>query len=233
MVQKEMIGMQADYGQEMDNKKNDTKWRRITLFILCGAFFIWSFQQIVWQNTIGFDEAIRNAVNGLEADLLVSFFHLFTMLGDKTGVIIIMLLSIGLIWWMKRDYAAMGVIVGGVIIVNELNKWLKDYTGRERPMTGPGAESLSFPSGHAMVGLFFYGLLLYFALAYTKSSRKRLVISIFGVVFISLLGTSRIFLNYHYPSDVFAGYAAGYICLVLGVLVYEWIQAMIAKKKAV
>lgn len=94
------------------------------------------------------------------------------MLGDKTGVIIIMLLSIGLIWWIKRDYAAMGVIVGGVIIVNELNKWLKDYTGRERPMTGPGAESLSFPSGHAMVGLFFYGLLLYFALAYTEESKK-------------------------------------------------------------
>ncbi|KMJ58126.1 hypothetical protein AB685_13850 [Bacillus sp. LL01] len=193
---------------------------------------MWSFQQIVLQNSIGFDESIRNGVNGLEAELLVSFFHLFTMLGDKTGVIIIMLLSIGLIWWVKRDYAAMGVIVGGVIIVNELNKWLKDYTGRERPMTGPGAESLSFPSGHAMVGLFFYGLLLYFALAYTKGSKKKLAIAIFGTVFIALLGTSRIFLNYHYPSDVLAGYSAGYICLILGVLVYEWIQAMVMKRKA-
>jgi undecaprenyl-diphosphatase len=230
--QGEMIGMQAEYGQELSSKKSNKKWRRLTLFAICGAFFIWSFQQIIWQNTIGFDEVIRNAVNALDVELLVSFFQLFTMLGDKTGVIIIMLLSIGLIWWIKRDYAAMGVIVGGVIIVNELNKWLKDYTGRERPMTGPGAESLSFPSGHAMVGLFFYGLLLYFALAYTEESKKKLVIAIFGTMFIILLGISRIFLNYHYPSDVFAGYAAGYICLILGLLVYEGIQNKVMKRKA-
>lgn len=225
--------MQADYGKELANKKSNKKARRITLFILCGAFFIWSFQQIVMQNTIGFDEGIRKAVNGLEMELLVSFFMVFTMLGDKTGVIIIMLVSIALIWWLKRDYAAMAVIVGGVILVNELNKWLKDYTGRERPMTGPGAESLSFPSGHAMVGLFFYGLLIYFALAYSKSSNKKLFISIFGVIFITLLGTSRVFLNYHYPSDVFAGFAAGYICLLVCVLFYEWLQATITKRKAV
>lgn len=224
--------MEAELGKKLVKEKQRSKWRRLILFILCGAFFIWSFQQIINERTIGFDESIRSMVNGWEADVLISFFHLFTMLGDKTGVIIIMLLSIMLIWWKKRDYTAMGVIVGGVIIVNELNKWLKDFTGRERPMTGPGAESLSFPSGHAMVGLFFYGLLLYFALAYTKQSGMRFFIAIFGVIFIALLGTSRVFLNYHYPSDVFAGYAAGYICLILGVLLYEWIQTLRQSKKA-
>ncbi|MGD6992765.1 phosphatase PAP2 family protein [Sutcliffiella horikoshii] len=224
--------MEAELGKRLVKEKQTSKWRRLILFILCGGFFIWSFQQIMNEHTIGFDESIRSMVNGWEADVLISFFHLFTMLGDKTGVIIIMLLSIMLIWWKQRDYVAMGIIVGGVIIVNELNKWLKDFTGRERPMTGPGAESLSFPSGHAMVGLFFYGLLLYFALAYTKQNGMRMMIAIFGVIFIALLGTSRVFLNYHYPSDVFAGYAAGYICLILGVLLYEWIQSLRPKKKA-
>ncbi|UAL48538.1 phosphatase PAP2 family protein [Sutcliffiella horikoshii] len=224
--------MEAELGKKLVKEKQSSKWRRLILFILCGAFFIWSFQQIMNEHAIGFDESIRSMVNGWEAEALISFFHLFTMLGDKTGVIIIMLLSIMLIWWKQRDYAAMGVIVGGVIIVNELNKWLKGFTGRERPMTGPGAESLSFPSGHAMVGLFFYGLLLYFALAYTKQSGMRFFIAIFGVIFIALLGTSRVFLNYHYPSDVFAGYAAGYICLILGVLLYEWIQSLRQRKKA-
>ena len=219
--------MQEEYSQVTVREKSNKKWRRLTFFLLCGAFFIWSFQQIVGETTIGFDEGIRNAVNSLDNDLLISFFQLFTMLGDKTGVIIVMLLSVGLIWWQNRDYTAMVVIVGGVIIVNELNKWLKDYTGRERPMTGPGAESLSFPSGHAMVGLFFYGFLLYITLAYTKASSKKLVIALLGTVFIGLLGTSRIFLNYHYPSDVFAGYAAGYICLLVGVLVYEGVQSKV------
>ncbi|WP_060665285.1 phosphatase PAP2 family protein [Bacillus sp. CHD6a] len=219
--------METELGNKHVQENHIGKWRRLILFLLCGAFFIWAFQQIMNEQTIGFDESIRNFVIGLEADVLISFFHLFTMLGDKTGVIIIMVLSILMIWWKKRDYKAMAIIVGGVILVNELNKWLKDFTGRERPMTGPGAESLSFPSGHAMVGLFFYGLLVYFA-----QSGIRLLIAIFGTVFIALLGTSRLFLNYHYPSDVFAGYAAGYVCLIFGVLLYEWSQSFRKNKRA-
>lgn len=58
------------------------------------------------------------------------------------------------------------------------------------------------------------------------------MIAIFGTMFIILLGISRIFLNYHYPSDVFAGYAAGYICLILGLLVYEGIQNKVMKRKS-
>lgn len=222
--------MQAEKVQRTQVATKNRRLSRSVFFILCGLFFFWSFQQIVAENTIRFDGVIRDAVNGLEADWLISFFHLFTTLGDKPGVITIMLIAVALIWWRQKDYIAMGTIIAGVIVVNELNKWLKDYTGRERPMTGPGAESLSFPSGHAMVGLFFYGLLLYLILKYIKTSGKRLMILVAGIVFIALLGTSRIFLNYHYPSDVFAGYAAGYICLLLGVMVYEGLHAFFQKR---
>jgi len=222
--------MQAEKVQREQVAVKYRIWSRSAFFALCALFFFWSFQQIVAENTIAFDGMIRDAVNGLEAEWLVGFFHLFTTLGDKPGVITIMLLAVVLIWWRKRDYIAMGTIITGVIVVNELNKWLKDYTGRERPMTGPGAESLSFPSGHAMVGLFFYGLLLYLILTYTKTSGKRLIILVAGIVFIAMLGTSRIFLNYHYPSDVFAGYAAGYICLLLGVLAYEGLHSYFQKR---
>ncbi|WP_223700791.1 phosphatase PAP2 family protein [Sutcliffiella deserti] len=224
--------MQAEQAYKLKVKSNYTVWRRVFLFIICGLFFFWSFQQIIAQNTITFDSAIRETINGWEISLVVDFFYLFTVLGDKAGVITIMILAILVIWWKTKDYVAMGVLVSGVIVVNELNKWLKDFTGRERPMTGPGAESLSFPSGHAMVGLFFYGLLLYLLLLYTKARGRRLLILVSGITFILLLGSSRIFLNYHYPSDVFAGYAAGYICLLFGVLAYEGLQYFLTKKSA-
>ncbi|WP_078381543.1 phosphatase PAP2 family protein [Sutcliffiella halmapala] len=222
--------MQAEKAQRQEAIPKFRTWSRLSFFILCGLFFFWSFQQIVAENTIAFDAAIRNAVNGWELIWLVNFFHLFTTLGDKTGVIIVMLLSIVFIWWKAKDYIAMGILVGGVIIVNELNKWLKDFTGRERPMTGPGAESLSFPSGHAMIGLFFYGLLVYYLLTYLKTCGRRLLVLISGIIFIFLLGTSRIFLNYHYPSDVLAGYAAGYLCLLVGILLYERLHYFFGKK---
>lgn len=222
--------MQAEKLKRQVVPSKQSLWSRVTFFILCGLFFFWSFQQIVAENSIAFDATIRNAVNGWELIWLVNFFHLFTTLGDKTGVIIVMILSLIFIWWKTKDYIAMGVLVGGVILVNELNKWLKDLTGRERPMTGPGAESLSFPSGHAMIGLFFYGLLVYYLLTYTKTNGRRLLFLVAGIIFIFLLGISRIFLNYHYPSDVFAGYAAGYLCLLLGVLVYERLHHFFGRK---
>ncbi|QFT88273.1 PAP2 superfamily protein [Bacillus sp. THAF10] len=206
-------------------------WSRIVLFTICSMFFVWSFTQIMKKSTIGYDSVIQDFVKGLGAESVVAFFKIFTMLGDKTGVIIVLVIALVLIWWKKRDYPAMGVLVAGVILVNEANKWLKDFTGRERPMTGPGAESLSFPSGHAMVGLFFYGLLLYLTLAYMTKGTFRIVVAVLGVLFIALLGTSRIFLNYHYPSDVLAGYAMGYTCLLLGLVVYEWLQMLLVKRE--
>ncbi|CAG9622528.1 phosphatase PAP2 family protein [Sutcliffiella rhizosphaerae] len=222
--------MEGQIGNEKRKYSGFRRWSRLALFISCGGFFLWSFFQVVGEQTFIFDDTIRKIVNGLGIESIISFFHIFTMLGDKEGVIIILLISLALIWWRKRDYAAMGILVVGVIIVNELNKWLKDYTGRERPMTGPGAESLSFPSGHAMIGIFFYGLLLYLLLKYMKEDKYRIPTAIIGALFIFLLGVSRIFLNYHYPSDVLAGYAIGYICLVIGLLLYEWIYTFFANR---
>ncbi len=201
-----------------------TYWSyRLFIILFSVIFFSWSFYQVVTEKMFFFDDFVRNGATTYTPEIIVQFFYYFTILGSKEGVIPILLLSAILIIWKKKDYIAASVLIIGVILVNELNKWLKDLTGRERPMIGPGAESLSFPSGHAMVGLFFYGLLAYFLIIYTKDKWNKSVILIGATLFIFLLGISRIFLDYHYASDILAGYAAGYVCLVIFVSLYEWL----------
>ncbi|MDX5475606.1 MAG: phosphatase PAP2 family protein [Bacillaceae bacterium] len=212
---------------KVQSVKATNKYWSYRLFIVLFSviFFSWSFYQVVTEKLFFFDDWVRNSATSYTPDIIVQFFYYFTILGSKEGVIPILLLSAIFIIWKKKDYIAASVLIIGVILVNELNKWLKDFTGRERPMVGPGAESLSFPSGHAMVGLFFYGLLAYFLIIYMKDNWNKSFVLIGAGLFIFLLGLSRIFLDYHYASDILAGYAAGYLCLVLFISLYEWLLA--------
>jgi membrane-associated phospholipid phosphatase len=67
----------------------------------------------------------------------------------------------------------------------------------------------SFPSGHALMSITFYGLLIYIVQSSVKSNSLRIT-SIAGlVILIKLIGFSRIFMRVHYTSDVLAGYAIG------------------------
>lgn len=211
--------------------KSTSEWKWMKPIKIFGLLvvFVWSLFFVIGEKTFFYDGWIQGIVSIVATEGVRGFFELFTILGDKQGVIPILIISLLLIWWRKKDYLGMSILTVGVIVVNELNKFIKDTTGRERPMTGPGAESLSFPSGHAMVGLFFYGLLTYLIVQYTKGKISSFVIVTIGALFIFLLGFSRLILNYHYPSDVIAGYAAGALCLLAAITMYHSLQMKFTK----
>jgi membrane-associated phospholipid phosphatase len=90
---------------------------------------------------------------------------------------------------------------------------------RKRPATPLlfAAKGLSFPSGHAMMSVCFYGLLLDILLhssIYTSFYIPAIILTIMLIFFI---GFSRVYLQVHYASDVLAGFIIGtawlYICL--------------------
>ncbi|PIQ22206.1 MAG: phosphoesterase PA-phosphatase [Cytophagales bacterium CG18_big_fil_WC_8_21_14_2_50_42_9] len=112
-----------------------------------------------------------------------------------------------------------------------LNQGMKLWFDRPRPETAfyeqPG---FSFPSGHAMIGGAFYGLLIY--LAWTSLPHKLwrwflvLILSI-GVL---LIGSSRIYLHVHYASDVIAGWSAGFVFLIICLLIMRQLEPKYARK---
>jgi membrane-associated phospholipid phosphatase len=127
-------------------------------------------------------------------------------------------LALALAWRRRwRDLILLTLAVGGGKLVNLL---LKLLFARPRPAwSHPLAmlTSASFPSGHAMQSVIFYGLLGYLVIPRIASWRARVWTVVAGVVLVLLIGLSRLYLGVHYLIDVLAGYAAGVVWLAFSI----------------
>ncbi|WP_419888757.1 phosphatase PAP2 family protein [Neobacillus niacini] len=164
-------------------------------------------------------------------DTLHPFFLLVTELGDKKGIGIVALIVLVWLLLRKRHFLGAAALSLSTGLGNEVNKLLKDWIARPRPELEHFAhvDSLSFPSGHAMVGLVFYFFTAYLMQEGMKSpAAKRIVVTV-TVLLLLLIGASRIILQVHYPTDVIAGFAFGYIWLFLSIYIYQLVKKRLRK----
>ena len=108
-------------------------------------------------------------------------------------------------------------ILLNVVIATILNILLKNIIQRPRPdefriITESG---YSFPSGHSMVSMAFYGFLIYLIHKYFKNKKLKIVLITFLSILIILIGISRIYLGVHYTSDVIAGFMISVCYLIV------------------
>ena len=94
---------------------------------------------------------------------------------------------------------------------------LKHLFHRVRPEAPlvEGITNYSFPSGHALMSISFYGFLIYIAYYQVRNSLFRNIVISFLLLLILLISFSRIYLRVHYTSDVVAGLSIGLIWLVM------------------
>ena len=98
---------------------------------------------------------------------------------------------------------------------------LKNLFARQRP-TGQlleEAKNYSFPSGHALMSVTFYGLLAYIVWHSVRNKTLKWTLILLLIFWIILVGASRIYLRRHYYSDVMAGFATGFLWLVISLKV--------------
>jgi undecaprenyl-diphosphatase len=151
----------------------------------------------------------------------------FTALGS-TGVLILVVLAVGgFLAMARKGHAALTVLVAvsSGVLLSQTMKWAY---ARPRPELVPhGAEvyTASFPSGHSMMSAVVY-LTLGALLARTQSDQgvKIYILSV-AVILTVLVGTSRVYLGVHWPTDVLAGWALGGVWALLCWLAMLWLQA--------
>lgn len=136
--------------------------------------------------------------------------EVFTFLGSPTVVSILVVCSVILLWWKGRRREAAGMFIANAAGAG-FNEILKYVFHRRRPDIHRliTARGYSFPSGHSMGSVMFYGTLSYFICRWTRSLFCKMLTWIAGVFMILMTGISRIYLGVHYPSDVIAGFTAG------------------------
>lgn len=106
---------------------------------------------------------------------------------------------------------------------------LKQLFQRKRPLAPllKAARGLSFPSGHAIMAVTFYGLLIYILQHTIGANWLRSVSTILIIVLIFLIGFSRVYLRVHYASDVLGGFIIGSLWLLISLAVIKWLEAYV------
>jgi undecaprenyl-diphosphatase len=131
----------------------------------------------------------------------------------KSSVLAVLSVVVGIVLLKvkaRRRFAAFAAtMIGGGL----LNVFLKNYFQRARPDESlwlGSASGFSFPSGHSMGAMLFFGGLAYVLyFTFERKLLERFAAVAACVLAILVIGASRIYLNVHYLSDVVAGFLGG------------------------
>ncbi len=190
-----------------DNKKIDSIIKKnikyIILFIL--VVLLLAIVEDVFENEIMQIDVLAYDlfVSTLRNDLLTIFMIFITNLGSPIVLIAICILFLIII---KNKKMAASISLN-LILITLLNILLKNIVQRPRPIDYRLIEEVgySFPSGHSMISMAFYGFIIFLIFRYGKNKNKVFWEVLLGII-IFLIGISRIYLGVHYASDVVAGF---------------------------
>ena len=123
------------------------------------------------------------------------------------GAIILIGLAFMLFIFIKNKKIGVSII-SNLAIITVLNQLLKRIVQRPRPTEFRIVEEsgYSFPSGHSMVSMAFYGYSIYLIYKYVKNKYLKWISIILLSILICFIGISRIYLGVHYTSDVLGGF---------------------------
>jgi len=169
------------------------------------------------------DQSVYRWAASMRSDPATMFFVTFTHLGGPIGLAVLGT-GVAALLFVRRHrglalYVLITAVMGGL-----MNLVLKGLFERARPDLAEAlrqAHGYSFPSGHAMGSMIVLGSLAYVMARSWGPWRLRSATIAFLIASIATVGVSRVYLGVHWISDIGAGFAAGFVWLVVATVSFE------------
>ncbi len=198
---------------------------QVALFSAIGAFAVLTFI-VKTTPLLAWDIKITLAVQAIHAPLFAAAMTIISWPGFPPQSLIISVLIVLIIYLLGLQWEAVAALVAAFLpaLVNVV---VKDLIRRPRPTVNLVhvfriLNSYSFPSGHVMFYVGFFGFLWFLAFTLLKHSwRRTLLLVVFGAL-IALVGISRIYEGEHWASDVLGAYLLGGLTLAAILWFYRW-----------
>jgi membrane-associated phospholipid phosphatase len=188
----------------------------IALFLLC-LWGLFAMADMVFEDkNLAFDERVFQAIAPWVTQTRTNILLVITFLGSQNFLLPANILLI-LYYLLVRDNRRTAFQITTVSVTSVVAMFtIKFILQRQRPLLPLIAKvhGYSFPSGHTFTSVTFYGIIAYIAYRNIKNVYLRWFVIIFLIIFVLLIGFSRIYLRLHYASDVIAGLCLGTIWLV-------------------
>ncbi len=191
------------------------------LLILATTLFFKLADDVWFREGFRWDAPVMLAIHRFSSPPLDALVMALTTTGGRALPLIF--LGVGIVLARKNHRLELGILgasTGGSFIFNTV---LKAIFERPRPAVFPPLAvetTFSFPSGHAMIAVAFYGLLAVFLWQWRQQG-----IAVFSAGWVFVIAFSRIYLGVHYPSDVLGALAVGLFWLIVVVWAHRSLRA--------
>ncbi len=198
---------------------------QVALFSAIGAFAVLTYI-VKMTPLLALDIQITRSVQSINSPLFAAVMNAISWPGFGPQSLILSAFIVLLIYTLGLEWEAVAA-AAAAILAPLLNVIVKDLIRRPRP----GASlvhvfhilnSFSFPSGHVMFYVGFFGFIWFLVFTILKHSWWRTLLLILFGALIALIGISRIYLGQHWASDVLGAYLLGGLTLAAVLWFYRW-----------
>lgn len=209
----------------VDNKKISGKTRGYMLaaaavLAILAAFITYRVGVVYETRPLPLDLAVQEAFFSLRCRVLNPIVIAITHLSDTVTIVAFCAVLLVLPNRKKYGVPLSLAALGGLAFY----KPMKHIFLRARPdaalhLVEQGG--FSFPSGHSVTSIIFYGLSIYLLNKHCKNDKLRRALTVICGFLALTIGPSRIYVGVHWPTDVLAGWCIGGAVLLVSICILE------------
>lgn len=194
---------------------------RYVLAGICFIIFLGIMYSVLKYDSLSIDTSVYNFIsNNIMTNGLHPYVKVITELGGVGFTVVLTLLII--IFSKKYRW----FIAGNVVATTLVNQIVKHLVRRPRPsvLRLVNESGYSFPSGHSMVSVALYGIIVYTIYMNVKNKYVKWISIVLLSLLVLLIGFSRIYVGVHYFTDVVGGFTLGLVVLIMYIDIYDKVK---------